>query len=367
MRVAHLDTETTWRGGEQQALHLAAGLAARGVESLLIVPPGAALGQEGRRRGLAVREVLMRGEFDPLAARAVRRLAREFGADLLHLHTGHAVGLGQLAFPFGGLAKIIARRVDFPIRRGLGRLKYTRGVRRILCVSEGIRRVLLECGVPPALATTVHSGIDPARFEGPLDPAAVRRELELDAADPLLVNVAALSDHKGHRYLLEAMPRVLARRPRARLAIAGQGELEEPLVAQCERLKLAGHVRFLGYRRDIPNLLAAADLFVLSSHLEGLCTSLLDAMAMGRAVVATRAGGIPEAVWEGETGLLTPPRDPAALAEAILELLGDAPRRAAMGAAGRARVLAHFTVDAMVEKTLAAYREAVPAPISSPA
>ncbi len=357
MKVVHLDTEPTWRGGEQQALHLAAGLSRRGVESCFIVPPGAALGARARKQGMVVHEVAMRGELDPFAARAIHRIAGD--ADVLHLHTGHAVGLGQLAFPFaGGPGKIIARRVDFPIGRGLSRIKYTRHVQRILCVSEGIRQVLLTCGVPAELAVTVHSGIELSRLDAATDASVLRGELGMKAGEPLIANVAALTDHKGHGYLLDAMPRVLERFPRARLAIAGEGELRDPLIAQRDRLNLSGAVQFLGYRDDVPNLLAAADLFVLSSHLEGLCTSILDAMAMRRAVAAPTAGGIPEAVVDGETGLLAPPRDAAGLAERMVRLLEDNHLRLRMGAAGRRRVEAHFTVDAMVEKTLAAYRQA---------
>ena len=357
MKVVHLDTECSWRGGERQLVQLAEGLATRGVESVIVAPPGSALARECSARGLACREVKMRGEFDLAAARALRRIVREQSASILHMHTGHAVGLGLLAFPRRGrVRKIIARRVDFPVGRGPARLKYTWGIDRILCVSEAIRQVLLTCGIDPERAVTVHSGIDLSRFDGPHDPARIRREFEIADDQPLLVNVAALVDHKGHRFLLKAMPRVLQLHPGARGLIAGEGPLQGELIALRTSLNLGESVRFLGQRDDVPDLLAAADVFVLSSHLEGLCTSILDAMAMRLPVVATLTGGIPEAVEDNETGFLARPKDPRSLARAIIAMLERPVREREMGEAGRRRVEKYFTIDHTVQRTLEEYR-----------
>jgi glycosyltransferase involved in cell wall biosynthesis len=145
--------------------------------------------------------------------------------------------------------------------------------------------------------------------------------------------------------------------PEARLVIAGEGELRPALEAQVRERGLADRVIFAGFRRDLDRLLPAFSVFCLSSRLEGLGTSLLDAMAFGLPVVATAAGGIPEAVEDGVTGRLSPPRDPAALAGALADILGDETRRRAFGAAGRRRFLEHFTADHMVAATLAVLEE----------
>jgi glycosyltransferase involved in cell wall biosynthesis len=167
--------------------------------------------------------------------------------------------------------------------------------------------------------------------------------------------VGHLADHKGQRYLVAAAPAVLARFPQARVLVVGAGELLEPLAAQARKLGVADRVLFPGFRSDVPALLAALDLFVFPSHLEGLGTSVLDALALGLPVVATTAGGIPEMIEDGVHGRLVPPRDPDALARAMVELLEQPELARALGEAGRARVLAEFTADRMVEKTLAEY------------
>jgi glycosyltransferase involved in cell wall biosynthesis len=168
-------------------------------------------------------------------------------------------------------------------------------------------------------------------------------------------NVAALTDHKDHRTLLAAAARVLAERPDTRFVVLGEGELRGALEAQADSLGIGERVVFAGFRGDLDRLIPAFDVFCLSSHMEGLGTSLLDAMAFARPVVATAAGGIPEAIEDGVNGRLAPPRDAAALGQALLAVLGDEQLRSRMGAAGRRRYEERFTAEKMVEATLAAY------------
>jgi glycosyltransferase involved in cell wall biosynthesis len=170
-------------------------------------------------------------------------------------------------------------------------------------------------------------------------------------------NVAALTGHKDHATLVEAMALLRPRVPEARLVIAGEGELRPALEALVRDRGLGDRVAFAGFRHDLDRLLPAFSVFCLSSRLEGLGTSLLDAMAFGLPVVATAAGGIPEAVEDGVTGRVVPPRDPAALAAALADVLGDEGRRRAFGAAGRRRFLERFTADHMVAQTLAVLEE----------
>jgi len=199
----------------------------------------------------------------------------------------------------------------------------------------------------------VNSAIDPDRFA--VEPMP-REALGIPDGSPLLGNVAALVGHKDHATLLEAMPLVLRELPGVRLVIAGEGELRPVLEARIEALRLGDSVRLLGYRNDVPRLLRALDAFVLSSCEEGLGTSVLDAMACGVPVVATAAGGIPEMVRDGETGLLAPPRDPAALARAIVRILREQVLAQALSRNAAALVRERFTVDRMVEGNLAVYR-----------
>ncbi len=367
VRVLHVNTEATWRGGEQQVLYLARGLLARGVEQVLLCQKGSVLAVRAQECGLPVWERRLHGEVDLPAMRAIGARLRADAFDLVHLHTSHAHTLGVLGARLAGRrrrgdrpATVVSRRVDFSIHKrrllDFARLKYTGGRDRILCVSEQIRQVLRKDGLPEDLLGVVHSGVDVARLNGAPDRRAdYRREFSVPNGAPLLGTVGHLADHKGQRDLVAAAPAVLARHPQARILVVGAGELLEPLAAQARELGVADRVLFPGFRSDVPSLLAALDVFVFPSHLEGLGTSVLDALALGLPVVATTAGGIPEMIEDGVHGRLVPPRDPDALAAAILELLAQPERARALGQAGRARVLAEFTAERMVEKTLAEY------------
>jgi L-malate glycosyltransferase len=256
-----------------------------------------------------------------------------------------------------GLVKpplVAARRVDFHLRgSALSRWKY-RQVDCFICASEAIRQMLVGDGVPPTRAVTVHEGIDLERVDA-ANPASLHEELWLPHQAPIVGNVAALVPHKGQRHLIEAARLVLPQVPDARFVIAGEGELRSALERQIKDHRLDKHVLLAGFRPDVLSLHQAFDIFVMSSVTEGLGTSLLDAMAAGKPVVATRAGGIPEVVVDGETGFLVPPRDHGAMAAAIVKLLKDDGLRGTMGAAGRARAATMFSAERMVQDTLRVY------------
>jgi glycosyltransferase involved in cell wall biosynthesis len=208
---------------------------------------------------------------------------------------------------------------------------------------------------------TVHEGID---VEHVASAAVVNlhEALWLPHHAPVVGNVAALVPHKGQRYLVEAAHLVVQEIPDARFVILGEGELRDHLERQIREFRLEKHVLLPGFRTDVLGCIKAFDLFVMSSVTEGLGTSLLDAMAAGKAVVATETGGIPEVVDPGVTGKLVPPRDPRAMATAIVALLSDEDTRKSMGEAGLARVRTRFTVERMVAETAAVYARAAGRP-----
>jgi glycosyltransferase involved in cell wall biosynthesis len=366
LKVLHLNTEPTWRGGEQQALYLMDGLRERGVPQALVAQPGAPMAERAKAAGHEVIEQRMRGEVDLPAMWRIKKLLRQGGYGVVHAHTSHAHSLGSVAAHLlGGPRRplvVVARRVDFSIFRrsffGLNGIKYLHGVDQYVTVSEAIRRVLIDDGVPGERIRCVHSGIDLARIDDAPDRRdELRAELEVPADHVLVANVAHMADHKGQRYLIEAAPAVLAERPETTFAIIGDGELRGELEALAGELGVAERFRFPGFRTDVPSLLKALDLFVMPSHMEGLGTSVLDAMAARVPVVGTEAGGMPESISDGETGLLCPIRDPGALAAAILRLLGDPELAARCVERARERVEAGFSRDSMVEGTLEVYRD----------
>jgi glycosyltransferase involved in cell wall biosynthesis len=167
--------------------------------------------------------------------------------------------------------------------------------------------------------------------------------------------VGHLTGLKGHRYLLEAARQVLQAEPDVGIAIVGDGALRQELETQAARLGIAERIRFTGFRRDVPALIRGFEIFAFSSTHEGMPNSVLEAMALGKPVVATRAGGTAEVVQDGVTGLLVSPRDPAALTHALLYVLRHPEQGKMFGMAGRKRVEAHFTIEHMADSTLQAY------------
>jgi len=350
LRVFHLDSAATWRGGQNQVLLTAKGMASRNHHSVVACRAGAPLEGRARADGLDVRAVPFRGDLWPPAILSLARTLRRDRPRALLLHDPHAVSAGLVASRLaGGAALVAVRRVDFPLRGVFSRRKYA-ACDRVIVVSRAIGEIVESGGLDPARLRLVYEGVAD-RHPQPGGREALA-ELGVPPGAPVVGNVAALTGHKDHATLIEAMARLRRRAPEARLVIAGEGELRPALEGLVRERGLGDRVVFAGFRRDLDRMLPAFSVFCLSSHLEGLGTSVLDAMAFGLPVVATAAGGIPEAVEDGVTGRIVSPRDPGALADALAEVLGQEERRRALGAAGRQRFLERFTTDRMVEETV---------------
>jgi glycosyltransferase involved in cell wall biosynthesis len=358
MYSLHVDTARTWRGGQNQVLLTVNGLRAIGQRATLVAHPDGEL----RRRvaeGLDLIPLAPRTEMDLSAAWKFSRLIKRLNPDVIHAHDPHGVAMASFALSLGGStasgpALIASRRVDFHLKgNSLSRWKH-RQVDCFVAASEAIRQILLHDGVEADRAVTVHEGIDVEHVVA-ADPVNVHEAFWLPHQAPVVGNVAALVPHKGQRYLIEAAHLVVQEIPDARFVILGEGELREQLERQVHDHHLEKHVLLPGFRTDVLGCIKGFDLFVMSSVTEGLGTSLLDAMACSRPIVATTAGGIPEVVEDGVNGLLVPPRDARALADAIIRALRDPSLRQRFGTAGLARVKARFTVERMVEQTAAVY------------
>ena len=357
----HIDTARTWRGGQNQVLLTVNGLRAIGHRAALVAHPGGEL----RRRaaeGLELIPIAPRTEMDLSAAWKLSRLLKRLAPDIIHAHDPHGIAMASLALSLGGAATgggqtpvlVASRRVDFHLKgNSFSRWKY-RQVDCFIAASEAIRRMLVADGIPDDRTVTVHEGID---IEHVLAAPAVNvhEAFFLPHGAPVVGNVAALVPHKGQRYLIEAAHHVVQRLPDARFVILGEGDLREHLEKLVHEHHLQKHVLLPGFRTDVLGCIKGFDLFAMSSVTEGLGTSLLDAMACAKPIVATTAGGIPEIVEDNVNGLLVPPRDRTALANAIVRALNDAELRRRIGEAGLARVHARFTVEKMVAETASVY------------
>jgi glycosyltransferase involved in cell wall biosynthesis len=356
----HIDTARTWRGGQNQVLLSVHGLREAGHRAALVAHPNGEL----RRRaaeGLELVPLAPRHEMDFPAAWRLSRIFKRLNPDVVHAHDPHAVAMASLALSLGSASQtgaapalVASRRVDFHLNKNaFSRWKH-RQVDCFIAASEAIRGMLLADGVPPDRTVTVHEGIDVEHVLA-VPAVNVHEALWLPHQAPLVGNIAALVPHKGQRHLIDAAPAVLREVPDARFVIFGEGELREHLEHHVRERHLEKHVLMPGFRTDVLGCLKGFDIFALSSVTEGLGTSLLDAMACSKPIVATTAGGIPEVVEQGRTGLLVAPRDPHGLATALVRLLKDAGLRERMGAAGYARVRERFTVERMVRETIAVY------------
>jgi glycosyltransferase involved in cell wall biosynthesis len=362
MHIVHLETGRHLYGGARQVLLLARGLKGRGAGTTLVCAAGSAVAVEAARQGLAVRELPMRGDLDFPFIRRLTGLLRELGPDLLHVHSRRGADwLGGAAARRAGLPAVLTRRVDSPERRIVGALKYRRYA-RVIAISMAIRRQLEHAGVAPARLALIRSAVEPQLLEPAWSRERLAREFALDSRCQLVGCVAQLIPRKGYGLLLEAWREVARDCPAARLLVFGQGPLEARLRRSIRAAGLEGSVILAGFRPDLAAFLGRLDLVVHPALAEGLGLAVLEAQAAGVPVVAFRAGGVPEIVADGRTGLLVQAGDAPALGIALTALLHDEPRRRAFGEAAWAWVAREFKVADMVAAHLTLYGQVLETP-----
>ena len=298
----------------------------------------------------------IRNDLDVLAAWGLSRLVAHESPHIVHLHTSRAHAMSPW-LRRSATRTIVTRRMDYALRRGFWTdLLYNRSVAAVVAISEEVRRRLLDAGVRSERVTVGRSGVEPpAGLPGAAGRAAARARFGIEGELAIGI-VAALEPRKGHDVLLRALA-TLAGAPPWRCLVCGGGSQHQALQRLAADLGIAPRVRFLGEQRQVADVLAALDVFVMPSRHEGLGVAVLEAMAMSLPVVASAVGGIPEAVQPGETGLLVPPDDPPALAAALRELAGDVEEARRMGHAGRARVVTEFSMEAMAGRYERLYDE----------
>jgi glycosyltransferase involved in cell wall biosynthesis len=319
--------------------------------------------QEIRQLDIPVIDLGMTAQWRLDALWRLYRLLRHEQPIILHAWVFHANLLARIIGRLARVPIIITSRrnvhIGPPLREHLKRLTASWDTHAIAVCDLARQAEIGRAGGSPDKVITIHNGIDVERFTSlsSIKQADARQTLNTPAEASLLGTVGRLHPQKGLPDLLTTFQRVKGTHPASHLLIVGEGECRTDLERRAQQLDVAGAVTFAGHRDDVPQLLALLDVFVLASHWEGLPNVILEAMAAGLPVVATRVGGVPEVVVDGVTGLLVPPRDPDALSEAILTLLQDPDLRQKMGQAGRERVREHFSVERMVQDTEALYQQ----------
>jgi len=368
MRVIHLSKMSGAAGSERHLLALLPGLRARGVDARLwvLAEPDNPLDEYLARAGalgVPTERLTIRRDFDLALLWRLARHLRYERPDILHTHLIHADLYGVLAARLAGVPRVVSSRHNDdrfrtrPPVRLLNRALW-RGIDAGIAISGAIRAFSLRVeGAPAERLHTVPYGLDPATIPARPDArAALRAALGLPADALLVGSVCRLVEQKGLLYGLRGFAAVAGEIPGAHYVIAGDGPLRPALAAEARALGVSERVHFLGWRDDAHAVFAALDVFLAPSLWEGFGLVFLEAMAHRLPVISTSVSAIPEIVTDGETGWLVPPRDTDALAGALRAALTDPAARQARGANGRARLEAEFTVEAMVERTLAVYR-----------
>jgi len=364
--VFHLITELD-RGGAQMALYrlLAHGDNGRFQPHVICLYNGdKVVAWQIRQLGIPVTDLGMNAPWRLDALWRLYRIMRRERPSILHTWMFHANIPGRILGRLAGIPVIISSErtmgQEGRARRLLNRLS-GRLPDRIICVSQQVADFAAqEIGLPPAQLTVIRNGIDMDQFTDLPDQQLARAAFGLPTQGRIMAAIGRPRPVKGFSYLLEAFAQIAADQPDLYLLFVGDGPDKRPLQAAAQQLPGANGVIFLGDQQGIPRLLAALDLLVLPSLWEGLPNIVLEAMAAGLPVVATAVGGTPELVIDGETGLLVPPHDPAALAQAILTLLRDPDLARRLGENGRQRVANQFTIQQMVQQTEALYQQLYP-------
>ncbi|MDB4888026.1 MAG: epsD 1 [Gemmatimonadetes bacterium] len=352
LRVLHLDTERGWRGGERQVLGLSRGLTALGAGNVIAARTGEPLATRAQECRMELVTLDPSFEADPRAAWALRRAIQRHDIDIVHAHTAHGAALAALATLGTAIPFVAARRVDFPLRDNAGtRWKYGRAS-AIIAVSEAVAAIVQRAGLQTPVVV-VPDGTDVRRVRTPATPETLAL-LGVPRNAPLVVQVSQLVGHKDPLTFVDAIAAAHKRMPSLHALLVGDGPLRGAVEAAVRARHLEDVLHVTGYRTDADELLAAADVVTLSSREEGMGSVLLDALVFARPVAATRAGGIPEIVRDGETGLLSAVGDGEALGASIVMLLTDRSRGARMGAAARARA-PEFSLEAMAMRTRDVY------------
>ena len=370
MRVLLLNDTMEFAGTERHIIELALGLPATGVDVSIACRHRSALWERATVAGIPLHRLEFRSLADFSAVARLSALVAEHRIDVVHAHNGKTALLSALALCWKRNFQLVftqqflqlAHTNKSGLRGWVWRAAHRwvdRRISQFIAVSEAVRDRMLARGEAfGAEVTVVLHGIAEPNVAGLKESSEIRQQLGIRTGEPLVVCVARLEPEKDCASLVRAMARVKSI-SRSHCAIVGSGTELEPLQRLATELGLHGGVKFVGFQDDPFSWIRAADILVLPSIAEPFGLVLLEAMALGKPVIAVDAGGPREIVVNGSTGLLVPPRDATRLAEAIMTLLTDRDGRTAMGTAARHRYLEHFTVEPMTKRTAEIYAKSI--------
>jgi glycosyltransferase involved in cell wall biosynthesis len=349
-----------WGGAEVWLMDIMSGLQSHGHEVTLVCRPDTILEKNARAHQFDVIAMNMRSDFDPLVVLSMLRLIKRRHIDIVCTNMDKEMRFAGLAARLARhVAVVPSREVDYPIKNKLRyRLAYGKLSDRVMTNSESTKRTLLASApwMSPQRVEVVYKGIDPAPYLVNSDEGAqLRHELGINDNDPVVGFVGQIIERKGIPDIIDSIPLVAQQIPNVRFLFAGEGKLAQFLLDRARELKIEDHVVYAGFRSDVVRVMKAIDVLVLASVTEGFGYVLVEAMAAGKPVVATRVSSIPEIVRDGETGFLVDVHRPDQLASSLITILTNPSLAARMGQRGRQVVLDNFTLDRMLDRTEAVF------------
>ena len=359
MRILHLDSGRAWRGGQQQLHFLICGLKRHGIQQFMAVRAGSPLATRAGELEVPFRGLSLSSEWDLCSLAGMARLVGRFRPHLIHAHDSRTLGLAVLLKTLGWGGRVVAaRRVAFGIRGNpWWKFKYARQTSRVIAVSRYVRDLLIQEGLEPGQIEVVYDGVNTEAAPLPEQRSNARRRLGVADTEFLIGCVGHLTSEKGHELLIRGFPEILTTHPDSRLAVVGEGPLREELERLIREMGLNGRAVMTGFVSDLDDVLPGFDLLVHPSIAEGLGSVLLQAMSRHVPVCASRTGGIPEAVIDGETGFLFSAGSPEALVGSVLRARSDPGMARRQAERAAARIGSVFSVERMASETLRVYSE----------
>lgn len=358
MKILHITSPKTWRGGEQQLIYLAQELKKLGVEQMIMCPFNSAVHKYCLKHHFSHITYFKGFSANPMVAFRVTHVCRRESIDLIHVHDSHAHNFAVLSsvLTSNDLPVVVSRRVDFAISgTSMSLFKYNHPrVKKIVCVSNAIKTIMEEFIEEKEKLTVVHSGIDLERFEGVASGRSLREEFAVPDDHKLIGNVAALAPHKDYPTFVRTAKALIDRGEKMRFVAIGEGPSRKEVEQAIEEHGMQDFIHLAGFRDNVPALLKEMDLFLMTSETEGLGTSILDAQASEVPVVATKAGGIVELIEDGVNGLLCEVGEDQALADAVQRMLGD-PELQEKCIKNASLSVKDFSKERTAEKTLEVY------------
>ena len=360
MKVLHLSSEKTWRGGEQQIAYLIDELQKYDVQNYVACRTNSAFEKHCKEYQIEHISIPFANNFDINSAFQIKNFCKYMKIDIIHMHSSRSHTLAVIASLLGANVNLIlSRRVDFPSAGNwLSKFKYNySGIKKILCVSDKIKEVISPIIKNKNKLEVIYSGIDLKRFEGKINQGILHKEFNLDSETKIAANISAIAPHKDYYTFVDTVEEFKKiNNQNVKFFIIGEGNCRKDIEKYIAEKKLTDDIILTGFRTDIASILPEIDVFLITSEEEGLGTTVLDAIANKIPVVATAGGGIPEMIKNEETGLLYIIKDSEGLSNGVQRILSDEDLKNKLIDSAYQLLLEKFTKDITAKKTLEVYK-----------